>query len=116
MAYHRYYKVDTRIVRIFNTYGPTMQLNDGRVVPNFMKQALQGERAHRIWRWQPDPQLLLRQRRDRRLLATVEIRRAFPGKHRESERVHHSGMRQTLLAITGSKSKIRHEAVAGGRS
>jgi dTDP-glucose 4,6-dehydratase len=43
MAYHRYYKVDTRIVRIFNTYGPRMQINDGRVVPNFMKQALRGE-------------------------------------------------------------------------
>jgi dTDP-glucose 4,6-dehydratase len=42
-AYRRYYKVDTRIVRIFNTYGPRMQLNDGRVVPNFMKQALLGE-------------------------------------------------------------------------
>jgi dTDP-glucose 4,6-dehydratase len=43
MAYHRYHKVDTRIVRIFNTYGSRMQLNDGRVVPNFMKQALCGE-------------------------------------------------------------------------
>jgi dTDP-glucose 4,6-dehydratase len=43
MAYHRYHKVDARIVRIFNTYGPRMQLNDGRVVPNFMKQALRGE-------------------------------------------------------------------------
>jgi dTDP-glucose 4,6-dehydratase len=42
MAYRRYYKVDTRIVRIFNTYGPRMQLNDGRVIPNFMKQALRG--------------------------------------------------------------------------
>ena len=40
MAYRRYHQVDTRIVRIFNTYGPRMQLNDGRVVPNFMKQAL----------------------------------------------------------------------------
>jgi dTDP-glucose 4,6-dehydratase len=43
MAYHRYHKVDTRIVRIFNTYGPRLQLNDGRVVSNFMKQALRGE-------------------------------------------------------------------------
>jgi len=43
MAYRRYHKVDTHIVRIFNTYGPRMQLNDGRVVPNFMKQALRGE-------------------------------------------------------------------------
>lgn len=43
MAYRRYHNVDTRIVRIFNTYGPRMQVNDGRVVPNFMKQALRGE-------------------------------------------------------------------------
>jgi len=43
MAYRRYHNVDTRIVRIFNTYGPRLQLNDGRVVSNFMKQALRGE-------------------------------------------------------------------------
>ena len=42
-AYRRYHNVDTRIVRIFNTYGPRMQINDGRVVPNFMKQAIRGE-------------------------------------------------------------------------
>lgn len=43
MAYHRSHGVDTRIVRIFNTYGPRMRLNDGRVVPNFIAQALRGE-------------------------------------------------------------------------
>ena len=43
MAYLRYHKVDTRIVRIFNTYGPRLQVNDGRVISNFMKQALTGE-------------------------------------------------------------------------
>lgn len=43
MAYHRYHGVETRIVRIFNTYGPRMRLNDGRVVPNFIAQALRGE-------------------------------------------------------------------------
>ena len=42
MAYRRYHKVDTRIVRIFNTYGPRLQINDGRVISNFMKQALTG--------------------------------------------------------------------------
>ncbi len=42
MAYHRYYGVDTRLVRIFNTYGPRLQPNDGRVISNFMMQALQG--------------------------------------------------------------------------
>ena len=40
MAYHRFHGIDTRIVRIFNTYGPRMQIDDGRVVPNFLKQAI----------------------------------------------------------------------------
>ena len=43
MAYQRYHGVDTRIIRIFNTYGPRMRLNDGRVIPAFMGQALRGE-------------------------------------------------------------------------
>ena len=43
MAYHRAHRLDTRIVRIFNTYGPRMRLDDGRVVPNFIGQALRGE-------------------------------------------------------------------------
>jgi len=43
MAYHRYYGVDTHLVRIFNTYGPRLQINDGRVISNLMTQALWGE-------------------------------------------------------------------------
>jgi dTDP-glucose 4,6-dehydratase len=43
MAYHRYHGVDVRIVRIFNTYGPRMRLDDGRALPTFMTQALKGE-------------------------------------------------------------------------
>ena len=43
MAYHRVHKVDTKIIRIFNTFGERMRLNDGRVVPNFISQALNGE-------------------------------------------------------------------------
>jgi len=43
MAYHRTHGLETRIARIFNTYGPRMRLNDGRVVPNFVRQALQNE-------------------------------------------------------------------------
>ncbi|MEI9998407.1 MAG: UDP-glucuronic acid decarboxylase family protein [Verrucomicrobiota bacterium] len=43
MAYHRYHKIDTKIVRIFNTYGPRMRLKDGRVVPAFIGEALKGE-------------------------------------------------------------------------
>jgi dTDP-glucose 4,6-dehydratase len=43
MAYHRYHGLDTKIVRIFNTYGPRMRLNDGRAVPAFMSQALRNQ-------------------------------------------------------------------------
>ena len=43
MAYHRYHGIDTRIVRIFNTYGPRMRLEDGRALPTFLKQATSGE-------------------------------------------------------------------------
>jgi dTDP-glucose 4,6-dehydratase len=43
MAYHRFHGINTRIVRIFNTYGPRMHLEDGRALPNFLKQALLGE-------------------------------------------------------------------------
>lgn len=43
MAYHRFHQIDTRVVRIFNTFGPRMHLEDGRALPNFLKQALLGE-------------------------------------------------------------------------
>jgi len=43
MAYHREHGIDVRILRIFNTYGPRMRLDDGRVIPNFVGQALRGE-------------------------------------------------------------------------
>lgn len=43
MAYHTYHGLETRIIRIFNTYGPRMRLNDGRVLPAFIGQALRGE-------------------------------------------------------------------------
>jgi dTDP-glucose 4,6-dehydratase len=43
MAYHHFHKLETRMIRIFNTYGPRMRLNDGRALPNFMRQALEGE-------------------------------------------------------------------------
>jgi Nucleoside-diphosphate-sugar epimerases len=50
MDYHRQNNVDIRIVRIFNTYGPRMLMNDGRVVSNFIVQALKGEKPHDLRR------------------------------------------------------------------
>ena len=116
MAYHRYHKVDTRIVRIFNTYGPRMQLNDGRVVPNFMKQALRGEDPHRLRRWQPDSQLLLCQRRDRRLHSPREILGTFAGQHRQPERVHHPRMRAARNQSDGIEKQNQLRTPAPGRS
>ena len=60
MAYHRAHGVDTRIIRIFNTYGPRMRLDDGRVLPNFMGQAPARRAADGLRRRLADAQLLLR--------------------------------------------------------
>ncbi len=59
MAYHTFHGLETRIVRIFNTYGPRMRLNDGSVLPAFIGQALTRRRPYRIWRWFTDPFILL---------------------------------------------------------
>jgi len=57
MAYHRYHEVDTHIVRIFNTYGPRMRLNDGRALPNFRLSGAQRQAAYDLWRRETDTQL-----------------------------------------------------------
>ena len=74
MAYHRYHGLDTRIVRIFNTYGPRMRLNDGRALPNFLYQALTRRAHHRLRRRETDAQFLLRVRFDRRNLSAARNR------------------------------------------
>ncbi len=60
--YHRQHKLDIKVMRIFNTYGPRMHPGDGRVVSNFIVQALRGGRSHRVRRRPADAQLLLRRR------------------------------------------------------
>ena len=87
MAYHRYRGVNTHLVRIFNTYGPRLHPGDGRVISNFMMQALRGEPLT-IYGDGSRPQFLLCRRPDRRHRAPVAFRRAFPGQHRQSRRVH----------------------------
>ena len=109
MAYLRYHSVDTHIVRIFNTYGPRMQINDGRVIPNFMRQAMRGE--------------------DLTVYGEGSQTRSFcylsdevEGILRLSKSAEHAPVNignpteftilecaQRVLAVTGSKSNIRHE-------
>ena len=68
-AYLRQHKVRIKVARIFNTYGPRMHPNDGRVVSNFIVQALRGQDITLYGDGSPDPGLLLRGRPDRRLPA-----------------------------------------------
>ena len=111
MAYFRYHRVDTHIVRIFNTYGPRMQIHDGRVIPNFVRQALRGE--------------------DLTVYGKGDQTRSFcyvsdevEGIVRLSRSDEHEPVNignpseftilqcaQQVLAVTGSKSKIRYEAL-----
>ena len=80
MDYHRQNNVDTRIVRIFNTYGPRMAINDGRVVSNFCVAALRGEDSRDLRRRQFDPLVRLRRRHHRRPRAHDESGHASPGR------------------------------------
>ncbi len=114
MAYLRYHKVDTHIVRIFNTYGPRLQLNDGRVISNFMKQALRGEDLTVYGVGLADAQLLLRQRRDCRDPGAGEFRRARADEHWQSERVHHPRMRAGGTGSHGLEEQDSLRSVAPG--
>jgi dTDP-glucose 4,6-dehydratase len=109
MAYRRYHNIDTRIARIFNTYGPRMQINDGRVVPNFMKQALLGEDLSvygngsqtRSFCYVSDEieGFLRLSRSDEHLPVNI----GNPNEFTILE------CAQLVLKITGSRSRIRHE-------
>ena len=106
MAYHRYHGVDTRIVRIFNTYGPRMRHDDGRVVPNFVCQALRG-----------DPLTVYDEGKHTRsfcyvddlvegfvrLMAAGEVDPVNMGNPREMTILEFA---QTVLKVTGSESEI----------
>ena len=116
MAYHRYHKVDTRIVRIFNTYGPRMQLNDGRVVPNFMKQALRGEDLTVYGDGSQTRSFCYVSDEIDGFIASSEILRASAGEHRQPERVHDSRMRSARHQSNGIEKQNRLRTAAPGRS
>ena len=109
MAYHRYYGVDTRMVRIFNTYGPRLQPTDGRVISNFMMQALQGEDLTVFGDGLADAQLLLCFGLDRRDCAAVEVGRAPSGEHWNPDEWTILECAQEVLAVTDRRAEIRHE-------
>ena len=109
MAYHRYHKVDTRIVRIFNTYGPRMQINDGRVVPNFIKQALRGEDLTVYGDGSQTRSFCYVSDEIDGFLRLAKTAEHFPVNIGNPTEFTIMECAQRVLAVTGSKSKIRHE-------
>ena len=109
MAYHRYYQVDTRIVRIFNTYGPRMQLNDGRVVPNFMKQALRGEHLTVYGDGSQTRSFCYVSDEIEGFMRLAKSSEHLPVNIGNPTEFTVLECAQMVLAVTGSKSKIRHQ-------
>jgi dTDP-glucose 4,6-dehydratase len=109
MAYRRYHKVDTRIVRIFNTYGPRMQLNDGRVVPNFMKQALRGDDLTVYGNGNQTRSFCYVSDEIDGFLRLAKSDESLPVNIGNPNEFTILECAQVVLQVTGSKSKIRYE-------
>ena len=111
MAYRRYHNVDTRIARIFNTYGPRMQLNDGRVVPNFMKQALRGEDLTVYGEGKQTRSFCYVSDEIEGFLRLSKSDEHLPVNIGNPDEFTILECAQLVLKVTGSKSRIRHEAL-----
>ena len=109
MAFHRYHSVDTRIVRIFNTYGPRMQLNDGRVIPNFMKQALRGDDLSVYGDGGQTRSFCYVSDEIEGILRLSGSDEHFPVNIGNPDEFTILECAKLVIAITGSKSQIRHE-------
>ena len=110
-AYRRYYNVDTRIVRIFNTYGPRMQLNDGRVVPNFMKQAIRGEDLTVYGDGQQTRSFCYVSDEIDGFLRLAKSDEHLPVNIGNPNEFTILECAEMVLKVTGSKSRIRYEAL-----
>jgi len=111
MAYHRYHQVDTHIVRIFNTYGPRLQLNDGRVISNFMKQALRGEDLTVYGSGSQTRSFCYVSDEVAGILALSKSEEHDPTNIGNPGEFTILECAQLVLEVTGSKSKIRYEAL-----
>ncbi len=108
MAYHRAHAVDTRIVRIFNTHGPRMQVSDGRAVPNFMAQAIRGEPLTVYGDGSQTRSLCYVSDLVRGVLANLEHGDAMPVNLGNPHEVTVLQLAETIVRLTGTKSEIVH--------
>jgi dTDP-glucose 4,6-dehydratase len=111
MAYHRYYKVDTRMVRIFNTYGPRLQPNDGRVISNLMIQALLGKDLTLYGDGMQTRSFCYVSDLIAGILLLSRSNEHLPVNIGNPEEWTIKACADKILAVTGSRSKICHEAL-----
>ena len=109
VAYRRYHNVDVRIARIFNTYGPRMQIRDGRVVPNFMRQALSGQDLTVYGNGSQTRSFCYVSDEIDGFLRLAKSDEHMPVNIGNPNEFTILECAQVVLKITGSKSRIRHE-------
>ena len=109
MAYHRAHHVDTRIIRIFNTHGPRMQVEDGRAVPNFMAQAIRGEPLTVYGDGSQTRSLCYVADLVRGVLAVLDKGDDMPVNLGNPHEVTMLELAETILKLAGSKSTIVHK-------
>ena len=108
MAYNRAHQVDTRIIRIFNTHGPRMQVSDGRAVPNFMAQAIRGEPLTVYGDGSQTRSLCYVSDLVRGVLAVLERGDEMPINLGNPSEVTVLELAETIVRLAGSKSEIVH--------
>jgi dTDP-glucose 4,6-dehydratase len=108
MAYHRTHQVETRIVRIFNTHGPRMQVQDGRAVPNFMAQAIRGEPLTVYGDGSQTRSLCYVSDLVRGILLALDRGDSMPINLGNPHEVTVLELAETIVRLTGSQSEIEH--------
>ena len=115
MAYHRFHGLDTRIVRIFNTYGPRMRVDDGRAIPAFISQALRGEDVTVFGDGQQTRSLCYVSDLVEGIFRLMLSDEADPVNIGNPEEMTIRRLAETIIARTGSSSRIVERPAAGGR-
>src|SRR3954454_5964734 len=111
MAYHRQQGVDTRIVRIFNTYGPRMRPHDGRAIPTFLRQALEGKPLTVFGDGSQTRSFCYVDDLVRGLVRLAESTEHLPGNLENPDEMSLLELAQTVLRVTGSESEIVFNAL-----
>jgi dTDP-glucose 4,6-dehydratase len=106
MAYHRSHDVDTRIIRIFNTHGPRMNISDGRAVPNFMAQAIRGEPLTVYGDGSQTRSLCYVSDLVRGVMAVLEHGDELPVNLGNPQEVTVLDLAQVIIRLAGSKSEV----------